>query len=370
MKKKKIIISVIVILLLIVLLVAGFVISKLRKLDYNEGIVSEEVVTEEIEEEILVTDEEAEILGEAEVILSEEEVQSDEDVYNILLLGTDEKTSKFSTNARADSIIILSLNKRDNTVKLVSLQRGMGVPILEGQYEGEYDWITHMFRYGGADLMLRTINEVLNVEVEHYVRVNPNTFRALIDAIGGTDIVLTAEEAKAINLAGQAYSKMQTVYEGLNHLDGYNTFAYTRLRSIDSDWKRVERQRTVIQSLMTSAKDMTLKDLNNMLDTVLPLVQTNLTTMDILGLITYAPAVLGMEMEQMTIPVKGTYGSMTGLGGRKLYAVDFQENSKILHEFLYGVEDEAEEGAEIVEGTDAAAGTSADAGAESQSTSQ
>ena len=359
MKKKKIFISIVAVLLLIVLLVAGFVASKLKKIDYNDGVVYEKVEeTVEESEEILVTDEEAESLGEAEVILSEAEVQSDKDIYNILLLGTDEKTSKFNTNARADSIMILSLNKKDNTTKLVSLQRGMGVPILEGQYEGEYDWITHLFRYGGADLMMRTIKEVLNVEIEHYVRVNPNTFRALIDAIGGTDIVLTAEEAKAINLAGQAYSKMQTVYEGLNHLDGYNTFAYTRLRSIDSDWKRVQRQRNVIQSLVTSAKDMSFKDLNNMLDTVLPLVQTNLTTMDILGLISYAPAVLGQDLEQMTIPVKGTYGSMKGLGGRNLYAVDFQENSKILHEFLYGVEAESEaESENVAEDTVEAANT-------------
>ena len=81
---------------------------------------------------------------------------------------------------------------------------------------------------------------------------------------------------------------------------------------------------------------MNLLELNSMLDTVLPLIQTNLTTTDILGLITYAPAVLGQEFDQMTIPVQGTYGSMKGLGGRNLYAVDFQTNSEILHEFLYG----------------------------------
>ena len=157
-------------------------------------------------------------------------------------------------------------------MKLVSLQRGMGFPILEGTYQGQYDWITHLFRYGGANLMLRSVREVLHVDGEHYVRVNFHTFEQLI------------------------------------------------------------------QSVVTNAKGMNLLEINSMLDTVLPLVQTNLTTTDILGLIGYAPAVLGMEMEEMTIPSSGTYGSMTGLGGRTLYAVDFQTNSELLHEFLYGSE--------------------------------
>lgn len=75
-------------------------------------------------------------------------------------------------------------------------------------------------------------------------------------------------------------------------------------------------------------------------------VQTNLTTMDILGLIGYAPAVLGEDFEQMTIPAKGTYGSMKGMGGRNLYVVDFRTNSEILHEFLYGEADSAVEAGE------------------------
>ena len=189
--------------------------------------------------------------------------------------------------------------------------------------------------------MLKSIREVLNIDVEYYVRVNTCTFQELIDSVGGVDVELTQAEVDALNRIGEYNKKIQKLIIGKNHLDGYNALTYSRLRSTDSDWKRVQRQRNVIQSVVSSAGDMSLIELNNMLDTVLPLVQTNLTTMDILGLITYAPAVLGQEFEQMTIPAKGTYGSMKGLGGRNLYAVDFQENSKILHDFLYGVEEEA-----------------------------
>lgn len=84
---------------------------------------------------------------------------------------------------------------------------------------------------------------------------------------------------------------------------------------------------------------MSLLELNSMLDEVLPLVQTNLTSTDILGLVGFAPAVLGKDFEQMTIPVKGPYGSMKGMGDRNLYAVDFKKNSEVLQEFLYGREE-------------------------------
>ena len=356
--KRKILISLLLPILLFILLCIGFILSKLGKLEYNDGRISEQVVEEqqeviivdnlgeavaqsdEVQEDNLISDEEADMLGEAEVVLSDAEMMSDADIFNILLLGTDERTAKFSANARADSIMILSLNKKENAMKLVSLQRGMGFPVLEGQYEGEYDWITHLFRYGGADLMLKSIRQVLNVDVEYYVRVNAHTFSQLIDSVGGVDVELTATEAAGLN--GEVRTNARTknkVYEGLNHLDGDDAMAYCRLRYTDSDWKRVQRQRNVIQSVVSSAGDMSLLKINNMLDTVLPLVQTNLTTMDILGLVPYVPAVLGQEFDQMTIPAQGTYGSMKGLGGRNLYAVDFQENSEILHEFLYGVEE-------------------------------
>lgn len=360
-KKQKAVMLILIMILLLLLFVAGFVFSKLNKLGNNNVVVDETIVEESVAEEeeeeeiILVTDEEAESLGEAEVILPEVDVKSDKDVFNILLLGTDERTKPFSTTSRADSIMILSLDKGNNTMKLVSLQRGMGFPILEGQYKGEYDWLTHLFRYGGADLMLRSIRECLNVDVEYYVRVNTYTFQELVNVVGGVDIEMTEAEVEAFNRISEYNKQLQRVQVGMNHLDGYTALTYSRLRSTDSDWKRVQRQRNVLESIASSAKEMTLLELNGLLDTMLPLVQTNLTTLDILGLLSYAPAVLGMEMEQMTIPVKGTYGSMKGLGGRNLYAVDFQENSKILHEFLYGVEAEENQEASSAAESSAAA---------------
>lgn len=360
-KQHKTLTTILIILLIFLLLagtVFGFALSKLNKLDYHDGKVSaqetetmsgeagsaeNETTTEteehSEEEENLISDEEAEKLGQGEVVHSEDEVKSDPNVFNLLLLGTDERTDAFTSKARADSIMLLSLDKKNKTMKLVSLQRGMGMLIPYGKYDGQYDWLTHLFRYGGADMMMQAVRDNFKVDVQYYVRVNFHTFEKLIDSVGGVDIELTELETQALNDEIRTNARVKNkVHVGMNHVDGYDALQYARLRYTDSDWKRVQRQRNVIQSVVTATGDMSLLDINAMLDTILPLIQTNLTTTDILGLVGYAPAVLGRDFEQMTIPAKGTYGSMKGMGGRNVYAVDFRQNSRILQEFLYGTE--------------------------------
>lgn len=322
-----------------------FVFQKLNRINYDSGQIQTDdvatenvaVETEETETEDVLTEDDVRDLEDTQTVLSDMEIFSDSDIYNILLLGTDERKKEFSTNARADSIMILSLSKEQGSMKLVSLERGMGVPILEGQYQGQYDWLTHCFRYGGADLMMKEIRECLRVDVDRYVRVNFNTFEQLINAVGGVDIELTEAEVKGLN--GLVRTNARTKHEvvvGLNHLDGYDALQYSRLRYIDSDWKRIQRQRNVIQSVVKAAKGKNLVEINGIMDTVLPLIQTNLTKMEILELAMFAPNVLGADFEQMSIPQKGTYGGMKGMGGRSLYAVDFEKNAQILRDFLEG----------------------------------
>ena len=255
----------------------------------------------------------------------------DNKVYNILLIGTDERSKNFNTNARGDSCMLLSLNTYDYSMRLVSFERGMGVPILDGKYKGSYDWLTHTFRYGGADLMMRTIRECFKVDVNYYVRVNFATFTEGINAVGGIDMELTAAEADYINNE----LRDTVVSKGWNHLNGKQALSYARCRQIDSDWRRIERQRNVVQAAMNQMKSLNIFELNSALNKLLPLVLTNMPDSMITKLLLTAPNFQGKTAQQMTIPAKGTYGGMTGLGGRSLFRVDFTANAKILREFLY-----------------------------------
>lgn len=300
---------------LIVLLAVGaweYVQSKLNKINYVEPSKTE---TEQTKPKKAFT----EVGGEK--------------YFNILLLGTDERSEEFSVDARSDCTILLSLNFKDHTAHLVSLERGIGVPIPDQ----EDDWLTHAFRYGGADLMIETVSEQFDVDVDRYVRVNFYAFEQIIDAIGGVDITLTDIEAQALN--GEVYTNATTkhpVHPGLNHLDGYDALQYARQRFIDDDWHRVQRQRTVLQAAVEQTKHVNIIQINRLLDKVLPLVQTNLTKKEINSFLPQAPFFLGVKLEQMTLPLKGTFGNKLTNDGRSLMLLDFEENARILNEFIYG----------------------------------
>ncbi len=195
-------------------------------------------------------------------------------------------------------------------------------------------WYQHEeLGYGGADLMMREVRECFKVDAERYIRVNFTTFKKGIDSVGGIDINLTAAEAAYVN--GETNRKIYIA--GTNHLDSNAALSYARCRHIDSYWHRIERQRNVIQAVVTKTKDLSVTDLNTLLNNVLPLVQTNLTRLEITELLLSAPKYRGVQIKQMTVPISGSYGGMRGLGGRSLFSVDFDTNAKALREFIYGV---------------------------------
>lgn len=304
-------------------------------LDTNLQLNYEDVVDAD-EDQAAAMEENVAELEEKEAVEATGEVMEDDKVYNVLLIGTDERSDGYSENARGDTCMLLSINVAGQTpvISLVSFERGMGVPILEGEYAGQYDWLTHTFRYGGAELLTREVRECFKVDVDYYVRVNFSAFEAGIDAIGGVDVYLDEGEVRYF-IEGYKYADAVV---GMNHLYGEMALNYARLREIDSDWTRIQRQREVVISALNQAKTMSLTDFNDLIDVLLPLVRTNLPELEIAEMILLLPSLRNAEIQQMTIPADGTFGGMTGMGGRSLFAVDFEANAQILHAFLYGTD--------------------------------
>ena len=356
MKNRKkpigIIIAISIVLLLTIMTLLGWAYynSKLDLIQYDDG--SKEIDTSTSyaidNDELDIADlpdapEDVDASGGIEIL--EGDIYHDDNVVNILLLGTDERTDEFNENARADAIMVMSLNTKEHTIKLISIERGIGVPV-PGRND---DWITHTFRYGGAALTMQTVRDCFKLDVERYVRVNFNVVSKAIDKIGGVDIELTQAEAEHLNSAKKNYyesgSDIQTVHAGTNHLNGDTAMAYARIRKIDSDWKRIERQRTVIQAAINQVKNSDIFTLNALADAILPMVQTNLTKAEITRLMLEVPAFLseGSKMKQMTIPTYETCWNSVGVDGRKMIGVDFEANAQILREFFYGSLDDIAE---------------------------
>lgn len=338
-------------------LAVAYINGKLDLIRYDDGTVDSMGTIESTEDQDLDSTGLEHNTG--DMIMPEGSPFQDDNVLNVLLISTDERTdavndadafthlndldgtratTEFSSDARADSLILASLNIEEDTIKLVSIERATGVPIMLDGYEDQYDWITHTFRYGGARLTMDTVAECLNLDVDHYVRFNFNSFVQIVDAVGGIDIELTEMEAAALNWEVPSNSMLiiGKVHAGLNHLDGYTALQYARLRAIDNDWQRIVRQRTVIQAVLDQIQHASVTELDDLLNTVLPLVQTNFTKSEIAALLVQLPGFLGVQTEQMSLPVDGTYGVRTGMDNRTMYDPDWQANSDILKDFFYG----------------------------------
>ena len=354
-RKKSLIFRVIkIILLILLILILGFLAAAYGYFHTKFALMkeddswSQEVTTEASGDNALVsgtveateeetveeTDSEYAELESREVVHATGEVKEDKEVFNILLIGSDERTGDYSDYSRGDTCMLLSINTSDSTpvISLVSFQRDMAVKVLEGTHAGEYDKLTHTFRYGGADLMMRQVEDAFKVDIDYYVRINFEVFKTGIDAIGGVDVYMDEAEVTYFH-DGHISSD---VFVGTNHLDGKLALAYSRLREIDSDWNRIQRQREVVIAAFQQVRGLSLLEINSLIDTLLPMVKTNLTEWKVAQLLLLVPDLLNAEIQQMSMPVSGTYGSMIDHNNRWVLSVDFETNAQILHEFLYG----------------------------------
>ncbi len=347
----------------------GYFHSKYRLMQISDGDFSSNEISAEgdtqdqLENDELQSRKDSGQLEDADAIEATGEVESDQSVFNILLIGTDDRTTKFSDNARGDTCILLSINRETNQIHLVSFERAIGVKIPYGEYEGQWDWLTHMFWYGGPRMMTQVIRDNFKIDVTKYIRVNIHTFMELVDSVGGVDIDMTEAECNNINHPEGTFTAgnikgmhvedtvQQDLVPGVNHLNGATAMCYARLRAIDDDWHRVERQRKVILAAVQNLKKLSVTELDELLNNVLPLIQTNLTETDIASLLPEAGTFVNMDYDTITFPLKRTYGLMDGMCSRKVLALDFETNSQELQSFLYG-ETTAEELTTKYESTD------------------
>ena len=208
---------------------------------------------------------------------------------NIALFAVDSRNLESYSGSRSDGIIILSINEKTKDAKLVSVYRDTYV-----QVEGHgYTKINHAYAYGGPTLAIKTLNTNLDLNISEFVAVNFEAVADAIDLIGGIEIEVESNEVAQLNkyikeTANITGSTANTIPKaGTYTLDGVQAVAYGRIRkTAGGDYKRTERMRTVIIKTFEKAKKMNVSTLNKLVDAVLPEVQTNITSNEILSLAT------------------------------------------------------------------------------------
>ena len=229
-------------------------------------------------------------------------------VINVLFLGTDFAVGAEGNRGRADSNMLCSLDTRSGAIRLVSFERGIGVPV-PGRGS---DLLTHAYHWGGPELSQSIISQMFAVTVDGYAQVDFSTFADVIDAIGGVDVELTEMEAKALNgaIATNVWAWVE-VHEGMNHLCGHDALEYCRLRSIDSDWHRQMRQRKVLEQIQKSCRKMSSLRLVKLAGEVLPMIHTNLGRDDVKAILRALPKLMRGEVAQLQVPDKnGSHGTV------------------------------------------------------------
>ena len=312
----------IILIILAVLLVLGgaaalFVSAKLNRISYDAPEPA------------------AEHAGQSsEIPENEKENKQDNKVITLLLVGSDNRIPFKDDIGRGDCEIICRLNPKLGTVRLVSIERAVGVPVQSR--DGGYDLINHAYRYDGGAVLSQTVGELFHLDFDGYVNVDYEAFEAIVNAIGGVDIELTEIEADALN--GQRLTNAHTqtfVHKGFNHLDGYDALQYCRLRYTDSDLVRVQRQRKCIEACMKQVKDLSLIERSNMADEVLPFVNTNLSKAELTKLLLMSPKFLkNIDIEGITIPENNDYTYRPRWDHDSCWAIDFEKYEKVIKDFI------------------------------------
>lgn len=253
---------------------------------------------------------------------------------NIALFGIDSREDDYGRGNRSDCIIIASINKKTNEVKLVSVYRDTYL-LLTGR---NLDKVTHAYSYGGAELAVSTLNANLDLNIEEYVTVNFDAVVDAVDALGGIRMQITSDEVKYINnyidennrVTGHNSSHITTA--GTYNLDGVQALAYSRIRyTAGGDYKRTERMRDVLEAMLNKAKTLSVSELINFVNIMLPKISTNISSNDIIGL---APALLNINISESNGWPEETQGSMIG-GVYYGVPVTLSENVTKLHEELF-----------------------------------
>lgn len=222
------------------------------------------------------------------------------DVINILLIGQDARPGE--ERARSDSMILVSINKKTNTIHLTSFMRDLYVQI-PGYADNR---INTAYRFGGVELLNETLLENFGIVVDGNVAVNFEQFQAVIDTLGGVDVEMDSEEAWYMN----DVLDLGPVEEGMNHLNGEQALGFSRIRYITgSDFARTDRQRRVLTALAEPLRQADVEQVLSLLDKLTPNMSTDMTNSEMISYLASAATIYGTTGELISgrIPEDDAY---------------------------------------------------------------
>lgn len=261
----------------------------------------------------------------AEEVQIAKEDQIDNDVYNVLLVGTDSRDPN-ADMGRSDSMMLVSFNKNEGKSSVISFLRDTLVDI-DGYGKSR---LGHTYAYGGVGLTINTLNQQFGLDIQNYVTINFENLVNIIDELGGIEVTLTEEEAEYYRQNG-----MPDIQAGPVTLTGSQALAHARNRTLDSDFGRTRRQRSVMYGIYRKVLEQ--RDPSTLMSLItycMTQVKTNMSVTEIYNMATDVLSVDNLKTQQAAVPQEGTYNSIT-YEGMAVLEIDMEANKQYINELLY-----------------------------------
>ena len=270
--------------------------------------------------------------------ISVEKKKEMEGYWNIAVFGVDSRgDSVVERGINSDVIMIVSINKDTGDIKIVSVFRDTYLNISD---KNSYNKINQAYAIGGPEQALAALNKNLDLNIQHYVAFNWKAVAEGINILGGVDnIPISKAELYYINayitetVKVTKIGSVQLTSTGEQHLDGVQAVAYGRLRYMDNDFARTERQRNILKAAFAKAKNANFSVLNNIMVVCFPQVATNIEFNEVVD--------MAQHITQYNIADTGGFpwsrgDANVGSKGDCVVPTTLESNVIKLHEFLFG----------------------------------
>ena len=268
--------------------------------------------------------------------ISEEKQEQMLGYWTIAIFGVDSRNSSVGKGNNSDVNILCNINQETGEIRLVSVFRDTYLNISD---KNSYNKINAAYLQGGPEQAVKAMNKNLDLDIDDYATFNWKAVADAINLLGGIDVEISKAEFYYINafisetVKATGIGSTQLKSAGMNHLDGVQAVAYGRLRLMDTDYARTERQRKVISLAFEKLKKADWATVNNVIQTVFPQVATSV---DMGDLLTLGRNVSRYHLSETTgFPTERKEINM-GSKGACVIPNTLESNVTELHQFLFG----------------------------------
>lgn len=267
-----------------------------------------------------------------------QEVPYPDEQANFLIVGVDTREME-NIYTNADAILVLSINQKTKKIKLTSFQRDLFIYV---PWKESFHKLNSVM-FGGPEAMMQVLNYNYKLNLSKYIVVNFEAVTQIVDLLGGVEVDVPEQKGlvehwnlfiEDSNRLIEGTPSPLVTRTGLQTLNGRQALAYARIRLIDTDFVRMQRQQAVLKGLFSKLKKSNLFEMVKVVKTGMGYVTTNLSSMEIAGLATSVLPKLNENLETLSVPLPNYYRGIT-LNGIYYTAQAINAQMPLIHDFIY-----------------------------------